>query len=245
MQSRVRKKNIYCTYIVCTHFCTPYPNKQASHAVAESIKSSVRVILYDAFRLHQPKARVDLKIKGNDTKLVFASSDYPIGHLKLVPYSKSITVAVEGKAKNSLSSVEVKVQGPKGVTYIAAVNSMGLAIDRTAPKPFRDNIVVPYWSTRPVEDKGMSNMRKSTMACTVTIGAGDDAASHKVTLPIIQNVKALKKGEELLLFHDRGPKSGMPAQRLEQPILKRPVAAPSRMQQVAKKRKNDEPVIRV
>jgi len=75
------------------------------------------------------------------------------------------------------------------------------------------------------------------MACTVTIGAGDDAASHKVTLPIIQNVKALKKGEELLLFHDRGPKSGMPAQKLEQPILKRPAAAPSRMQQAAKKSK--------
>ena len=109
MQSRVRRKNIYCTYIVCTHFCTPYPNNQASHAVAESIKSSVRVILYDAFRLHQPKARVDLKIKGNDTKLVFASSDYPIGQLKLVLFSKSITVAVEGKGKCGPSSVEIKV----------------------------------------------------------------------------------------------------------------------------------------
>ena len=31
----------------------------------EAIKSSVRLLLYDAYRLHQPKARVDLKIRGD------------------------------------------------------------------------------------------------------------------------------------------------------------------------------------
>ena len=71
-------------------------------AVAESIKSGVKAMLYDAFRLNQPKNRVDLKIKGNGAKLVFASHDYPTGHLKVVPYSKSMTVVVEGKAKNIL-----------------------------------------------------------------------------------------------------------------------------------------------
>ena len=56
--------------------------------VADSIKASVKRYLYDAFRLYQSKARIDLKIKGNDTKLIFASGDYKVGQLKLVPFLK-------------------------------------------------------------------------------------------------------------------------------------------------------------
>ena len=178
-----------------------------------------------------------MKIKGNDTKLVFASSDYPIGQLKLVPFSKSITVAVEGKGKFSPSSVEIKVHGPKGVTYVAVVNSMGIGkIDRSNKKPLGDHLVASYWLVRLVQDKNMANMRKSTMTCTMTVEVGDEAAPHRVTLPILHNVKALKKGDELLVFHEPVPNSGMPAQKLERPTMKRPAAAPHRMQKPAEKR---------
>ena len=63
--------------------------------VADAIKASAKSYLHDSFRLHQSKARIDLKIKGNDTKLIFASGDYKVGQLKLVPFSKGVTVAVE------------------------------------------------------------------------------------------------------------------------------------------------------
>ena len=82
----------------------------------------------------------------------------------------------------------------------------------------------------------MANMRKSTMTCTMTIVAGDEEASHRVTLPILQNVKALKGGDELVLFAEpSAPSSIMPAQKLEQPVRKRPAAA-QRLHQPAKKR---------
>ena len=45
--------------------------------VTEYLKSSVKLLLLNAVRLHKPK--VDLKIKGDDTNQVFASVDYPVG----------------------------------------------------------------------------------------------------------------------------------------------------------------------
>ena len=118
------------------------PVETYADVVAESIKSSVRLFLYDAFRLHQPKARVDLNIKGDGTKLVFASGDYQIGQLKLVPFSKSVTVNVEGKGKHNPSNVAIKVPGPKGVTYVAAVQSMGIGkIERNSKQPLGDALV--------------------------------------------------------------------------------------------------------
>ena len=119
--------------------------------VAESIKSSIRKYWFDAFRLHQSKARIDLKIKGNDTKLIFASGDYKVGQLKLVPFSKAVTVAVEGKGKNSWGdkAVEMKIVGPKGVTYVAVVQRMEIGkIDRINKKPLADAIVAPHWLVR-------------------------------------------------------------------------------------------------
>ena len=135
--------------------------------------------------------------------------------------------------------MEIKVHGPKGVTYVAAVQSVGIGkIDRSNKKPLGDQLVASYCVVRPVQDKSMANMRKSTMTCTMTVEAGDEAAPHRVTLPILQNVKALKKGDELVLFHEPVPKSITPAQKLEQPTMKRPAAATHRMQKPAKKRWN-------
>ena len=77
-----------------------HPLERFDDVVAEYIKTDIKKLLSDAFRLHQPKARVDVKIKGNDTQLVFASGNDPVGQLKLVPFSKYVNVAVEGKVKN-------------------------------------------------------------------------------------------------------------------------------------------------
>ena len=77
--------------------------------VAESIKASVKRYLHDAFRLHQSKARINLKIKGNDTKLIFTSGDYKVGQLKLAPFSKAVPVAVEGKTKNPWGAKAVEI----------------------------------------------------------------------------------------------------------------------------------------
>ena len=57
------------------------PVEAFAEVVAEFIKSSIRVLLQNAFRLHQPTTKVDLKIN-NDTKQVFAGLDDSAGKLK-------------------------------------------------------------------------------------------------------------------------------------------------------------------
>ena len=62
-----------------------HPLERFDDVVAEYIEADIKQLLSDAFRLHQPNAWVDVKLKGNDTQLVFASGNHPIGQLKLVP----------------------------------------------------------------------------------------------------------------------------------------------------------------
>ena len=120
-----------------------------------------------------------------------------------MPLSKSVTVAVEGTGKNNwgAAGVEMKVFGPKGVGYVAAMQKMDIGkINRINKKPLGDAMVAPYWLVRSVQDKNMANMRKSTLTCAMTIVAGDEEAPHRVTLPTLQNIKALKGGRRVGSF---------------------------------------------
>ena len=217
------------------------PVETFEDVVTEYLKSSVKLLLFSAFRLHKPK--VDLEIKGDDTNQVFASGDYPVGQMKLVPFSKSVFVIVEGKGKSSSTSVEIKLTGPKSSSnYVAIVSPMSFGkIDRGLKKPLKDTIVAPYWLVRRVLDKSMANMQKTTMACPLTTEAGDEKAIQRVTLPIMHNIKALKEGDELLLYVEPSvPTTIMPAQTLGHVARKRPAAAirpaAARMQKKPKKR---------
>ena len=225
-----------------------HPFARFADEVAELIKMNVRTLLADAFRVHQPKARVDVKIKGNDQTLVFAGGNHPVGQLKLVPFPKAVNVAVEGKGKQSNVGIEIKVLGPDGVTYVATVQSMGIGkFDRSKTKPLEKTLVAPYWLIRCVQDKNMANMRKATIACIMTTVAGDETTSQRVTLPILQNVKALEEGDELVLFVEPVvPKAIMPVQKLQgvtrpvqklQGAKKRPEAALGRMQNAKRAKK--------
>ena len=83
--------------------------------------------------------------------------------MKLVPFSKSVFVIVEGKGKSSSTSVEIKLTGPKSSSnYVAIVSPMSFGkIDRGLKKPLNDTIVAPYWLVRRVLDKSMANMQKN------------------------------------------------------------------------------------
>ena len=196
--------------------------------VTEVMKSSTNKLLYDEFRLHEPKARVDLTISNDDTKLVFASADAKTGQLKLVPFSRCVNIAAEGKAKSLPSSSEVKLAGPKGAKYVAGIVQLKMGkYARGYAKPLTDNIVVPYWLVRRVQDKSKANMQKNTMQCTLTLEDGDEELVQKVSLPIIHNIKDVKQGEELVLYVEPSLQKEMPAQNLAL-VKKRPAAAPSK-----------------
>ena len=75
------------------------------------------------------------------------------------------------------------------------------------------------------------------MLCLMTTDAGDEQTTQQVTLPIMHNIKALKSGEELLLYVEPSvPTTIMPAQSLAHVNMKRPAAAVSKMQKARKKR---------
>ena len=112
----------------------------------------------------------------------------------------------------------MKVPGPHGVTYVAGLQPMSsLKVDRKSKQqPLGDQVVVAYWIVRRVQDKSMANMRKAPMPCTMTTDSGGDAVAHRVSLPILQNTKPLKVGEELLLHEEPQPTSTIaPATREE------------------------------
>ena len=168
---------------------------------------------------------------------IFASGDYQVGKMRCVPFPKSVNLYAEGKEKGSPTSVEIKLTGPKGSKYVTVVSSMGIAkIDRANKKPI-SCLVAPYWLVRRVQDKSMANMLKTTMTCTLTTQAGDEAATQRVTVLIMHNIKPVKGGEELL-FHEEPlvPKSIMPAQHMAQVTKKRPAAAAPKSQTIQKRR---------
>ena len=113
---------------------------------------------------------------------------------------------------------------------MATVNSMGIGkLDRNKKKVLEKTIVAPYWLIRCVQDKNMANMRKATIACTMTTAAGDETANQRVTLPILQNIKALNEGDELVLFVEPlVPTAIMPVQKLEPGVRKRSPRNPRR-----------------
>ena len=71
--------------------------EQHGEATADCLKSHAKLLLFHAFRLHQPSVSVDLKLTAGKERHVFAADKYQAGTLKLVPYSSNILhVVVEG-----------------------------------------------------------------------------------------------------------------------------------------------------
>ena len=94
-----------------------------------------------------------------------------------------------------------------------------------------------------VHDKSIENMRKATLSCTVTIDAGEEAVTHKVSIPILQNTKPLVAGEELLLHEDpQSATTAAPPQTL--PPAKKRKAGSNKMGSPMKQQKKTETAIR-
>ena len=73
-------------------------------------------------------------------------------------------------------------------------------IDRINQKPLADAMVAPCWRIGSVQDKNIANMRYSSLTCTLLMVAGAEEAPHRVSLPVMTNTKAVKGGDELVVF---------------------------------------------
>ena len=129
----------------------------------ECISSQSKQLLFEAFRLHQPHACVDMKfVKGKD-RHVFAAGKYPTGGLKLVRYSTNLNdVAVEGNAKVpggafiQLKILRKEFGGSAFITTFAAASAF-----KINSKPVTKDLPVPFWLVRPTGDEDRANMHRS------------------------------------------------------------------------------------
>ena len=203
-------------------------------AAFDAMRSSVKLMLYDAARLHQPK--VDLKLKGDGCVHVFAAADYKVGQLQLVPFTTQVAVVLEADAKKPERCVRFQIKGSHGAVYVAALHPMPTnkaKVNRDSLRPMGDMLFCPYWDLRsvPLHEENLVNMKKSTLKCALNILAGTEEAVRRVTVPILQNAKALKKGDELLMLAERVDAPA--AQKLEASGNKRAADESARLHQPA------------
>ena len=153
-------------------------------------------------------------------------------------------VAAEGQEKvPSGPHVQLKVRQKEfgGSTFIATFSAASAPKkDDTSSKPFAKELLVPFWLVRFTADKDRVNMHHSTLKCALSISVGkEETGGDAVIIPILQNSKAVKEGDELLVFngdlvkpiHSIEPSVPAPPQ----PLQKRKSSVPKRLNQPKRK----------
>ena len=167
----------------------------------EAITCHAKHMLYQAFRLQQPHVLVDMKlVKGKDMH-VFAADKYTTGGLKLVPYSTNLNgVAMEGFDKTPSGrhvKLQMRLKDCGETTFIVTFSAASAQQPRRCGLAF----VVPYWLVRATGDKDLANMGQTTLKCTGSFTTGgEESPAAPVFIPILQNTKLLKSGDELLVY---------------------------------------------
>ena len=106
-----------------------------------------------------------------------------------------------------------------GSTFIATFLAASAPKVGTSTQPFATELIVPFWLVRYTADKDLANMDRSTLKCTCSFTAGgEESKGDAVLIPILQNTKVVKEGDELLIYDS---KLATPAVSLESPPQKR------------------------
>ena len=99
-------------------------------------------------------------------------------------------VAVEGKEKEpSGAYIQLKIRMKECIDVFIATVSAASAPTANTTTAFANELIVPFWMVRSTGDKDRANMQHSTLWCPTSI------------VPILQNTRPLKEGEELLIFN--------------------------------------------
>ena len=179
----------------------------------EYIKKLGKVFLFHAFRLHQPLVKVDFKFTAGRHRHIFSGDKYSPGTLKLVPYTTMVVnVAPEGQDKTPTGGgskyVKLKLK-QKGETFVVTFTGSDNKPSKGSADPFGSVLIVPYWSVQYTSHAAHANMQHSTLKCTMSIAAGkEETADDAVTIPILQNSKVVKEGEELFVSKERVAPAG-------------------------------------
>ena len=174
-----------------------------SELIHDCVKAHAKMLLFHAFRLHQPHVNVDLKTTASRVKHIIAGEKHQAGQLKLVPYSPTvINTAVEGNEKTPRDCryIQIKIRLKK--TFIVTFGH-GSGHGNIGEKGAKKQLVVPYWLVGATGDKDRANMQHATLKCTTSIVTGTEEPADDVgSIPILQNFKAVEENEELLVLDE-------------------------------------------
>ena len=129
------------------------------------VKSRAKLLLYEAFRLHQPKVNVDMKLtvisikscKHSQDRHVFAGEKYEAGQLKLVPYSPILfNAAVEGNEKTPSKSRFVQIKIRLKETFTVTFKEPAPSYTDTT---FEKHLFVPHWHVKATGYMDRANMQ--------------------------------------------------------------------------------------
>ena len=88
-----------------------------------------------------------------------------------------------------------------GRAHIVTFSAESARKAEQSSKPFANELLVPFWLVRSTGDKDRANMQKTIVKSflAVTLGKGQ-TNGEPVFIPILQNSKPVKKGDELLTY---------------------------------------------
>ena len=164
---------------------------------------------------------VDFKVTAKG-KHVFAAKDYNQGSLKLVPYSQNLINALK-KEKECMGPHLIMKLVRKETFRCTFHPAAAPKQDNKSSMPFPGAFIIPYWLVRRTEERKLANMQYTNSEISMTMTANSEDSISKAEIPIWQNNKAIKAGDELLVFEER--------MQEKRPATLEPLPQPSTKQQ--------------
>jgi len=103
---------------------------------------------------------------------------------------------------NSGARIQLKIQMKEctGNVFIATFTAAS-APKADATTAFAKELIVPFWLVKATGDKDRANMHRSTVVYKTSMATGkEEGTCDPVLVPILQNTRPLKEGEELLTY---------------------------------------------
>jgi hypothetical protein len=155
-----------------------------------SAKAAVHVAMH---LLVQAVGKPSVRIQAKPTKTVFADTAFKPATCVLVPESMNISTVMSGSAPPA-AGIAVETDADTDVKFFASPSPL---IMDDAKQP----LTSPFWAVKTTAEPSEANMQLIQMS-TKTTGKidGKPALNREIKFWVLSNHKALKKGDELIVY---------------------------------------------
>ena len=166
---------------------TRYPVSKSKEAMTEITKASLRLALYEGYKLWSSDAVV---IRLKPVKGLFCQKDFGPNELKLVPYSPSILLQspAEDAPASGVHYMPVNITDTTKDVYVLPKISIG------GP----DQFVVPWWFVRADSGPAVNmHLTHQNIRLHASESSSDSASSNTYKIPVFVNKRAIKAKDEI------------------------------------------------